>query len=58
MNKDKGITPFNNKREKHGYWVFYVDNIRLRKKCFYVNDNKVGYEEWHYVYTSNDLRLA
>jgi len=44
MNKNKDITPYNDKGEPHGLWEIYCDDI-LWYKCFFHNDKEVGYEE-------------
>jgi len=51
MNKDKSITPYNNKNQRHGYWERYWDDI-LWYKCFFHNGKIVGYEE-SYSYDGN-----
>jgi len=44
----KSITPLNEKNQKHGYWERYWIDGQLMKKLLYINDIKVGYEEYHY----------
>ena len=47
--RDKSITPYNNKGQRHGLWKTYNYNGNLR---FYHNGKRVGYEEW-YDYTTD-----
>ena len=44
---NKNIRPLNDKRERHGLWEVYCDDI-LWYKCFYHNGKSVGYEEWYF----------
>jgi hypothetical protein len=43
---DKGITPYNNKGQRHEYWEMYYYDGYLRLKGFYHNGKLVGYNEW------------
>jgi len=46
MNIKKGITPYNNNKQKHGYWeVYYWSSDKLWFKCVYHNGKRIGYEE-------------
>jgi len=46
MRKNKGITPYNNKHQRHGYWeMYYSSNGQLMYKGFYQNNKLVGYDE-------------
>jgi len=47
MNKDKDITPYNDKWERHGYWEFYRQGGGLIYKCIYNNGKRIGYEEYY-----------
>ena len=40
------ITPFNDKKQAHGYWEMYNYNGELWYKCFFQNGEIVGYEEF------------
>jgi hypothetical protein len=47
MNKDKGIEPYNDKHQRHGYWEMYWAN-ELWYKRFYHNGKEIGYEEFYW----------
>jgi len=46
MNKDKSITPYNDKGELHGLCEWYSDG-KLYFKRFFQNGRLVGYEEYY-----------
>lgn len=37
------IKPYNNKEQRHGYWVIYYLTGDVFFKGNYINNNKVGY---------------
>jgi len=41
------ITPYNENQQRHGYWEVYSLKKYLGYKCFYHNDNEIGYEEYN-----------
>lgn len=43
------ITPYNDKGKAHGYWEAYHYNGKILYKRFYVNNRRVGYEEFNYA---------
>jgi len=43
---NKDIKSRNSKGERHGLWVRYYGD-KLWYKCFFHNDEKVGYDEWY-----------
>jgi len=47
MNKDKNITPENNKGQQHGLWELYYNDGELMFKSFYHNGKLVGNEEYY-----------
>jgi antitoxin component YwqK of YwqJK toxin-antitoxin module len=51
----KNITPYNNKRQAHGYWERYWDDGDLMLKGFYNNGKRVGYSEWYHYWNTNKL---
>jgi hypothetical protein len=54
MNKDKEITPLNDKNQRHGLWELYSGD-KLYFKRFYHNDKEVGYGEgYDYRYKLKD----
>jgi len=58
--RDKSITPYNNKNQRHGYWERYWDDGDLWYKGFYNNGKRVGYSEWHNYnnnYNNNNLTI-
>ena len=50
----KNISSYNDKNERHGYWVVYHLNGNIRYKGNWVNDTKNGYWE---EYNSNGKLL-
>jgi len=46
--KNKDITPFNDKGQRHGLWKDYWFNGDLLWRCFYHNGKEIGYEECYY----------
>jgi len=50
MDKNKDITPRNNKGEPHGLWErYYSHSDNLRFKCLYHNGKEIGYEEFYNI---------
>jgi len=45
MSKD--IMPRNDKGEEHGYWEYYWVTDTIGFKCYYINGELNGYEEYH-----------
>jgi hypothetical protein len=50
---NKNIMQYNEKNQRHGLWERYSNDI-LWFKCFFHNDNVVGYEEYHYITGGNN----
>ena len=44
---NNSIKPYNNKKQRHGYWEIYTIN-RGYYKCFYHNGKESGYGEYYY----------
>jgi len=51
INKD--IKRFNDKRQKHGYWVIYYLNGNLRHRGNFINGKLSGY--WEEYSTNGEL---
>ena len=47
QNKNKDITPINDKRQAHGYWEIYL-NDKLWYKRFLVNGEQYGFFEYYH----------
>lgn len=45
MSEDKIITPHNENGQPHGFWEDYWDNGHICYKCYFVNNELVGYDE-------------
>ena len=48
MSKDKHITPYNEKNQRHGLWEVYYFGGKLMFKCFFHNGKEIGYEEQYF----------
>ena len=44
MNNKKTITPYNDKKQPHGYWKRYTFYGNIWFKCIYNNGKRIGYE--------------
>ena len=45
---NKNITPFNDKKQRHGYWELYRTNDNIWYKIYYKNGKPSDYEEYYY----------
>jgi len=55
----ESIKPRNEKGRPHGYWETYwggTDNLMY--KCFFIDGEKNGYDECHYLYDNDYVRLC
>ena len=49
MNKD--IESYNDKAQRHGYWLETYGDSSIYSKTYWINDKLVGYGEEHYTIT-------